>query len=92
MRYAVVYSDKASGKLDQLPPLVASHVMDEIDRLAADPVGLSGPAHFPYRPVGQAFHPEPYENEGIRYYFYVAFTYQREEAIFIEFIAVSTLR
>jgi hypothetical protein len=90
--YAVAYSPEAEEDLGKLPPLVASFVLDEIDRLAADPVALSRPAHFPYRPVGQAFHCGPSEHEGVRYSFYVCFTYHREEAIHIQFIAATTIR
>ena len=91
MSYSVAYSPEAESDLAKLPPLVASFLLDEIDRLATDPVGLSRPAHFPYPPIGQAFHCGPFEHEGVRYTFYVCFRYHREEAIHVEFIATSSV-
>jgi hypothetical protein len=87
--YSVAYSPEAEDDLAKLPPLVASFVLDEIDRLATDPVRLSRPAHFPYPPAGQAFHCGPYEHDGVHYWFYVSFRYAREESIHVEFIATS---
>ena len=50
MSYAVVWAPEAEADYDKLPPLIQSHLLDEIDLLAQDPVGLSIRSHFPYRP------------------------------------------
>ncbi len=89
MSFAVVLSPEAEEDLGKLPPLVASYVLDELDRLAANPGGLRRPSHFPYLPGAQAFHCEPYEHEGVRYFPYVQFKYgQDEQSLYILFIAM----
>ena len=55
MSYNVAYEDEASEGLLRLPPVIASKVLDEIDKLAEDPAGLSRPSYFPYLPVGQIY-------------------------------------
>ena len=55
MSYNVAFEDEASEGLLRLPPLIASKVLDEIDRLAQVPAGLSRPSYFPYLPVGQIY-------------------------------------
>jgi hypothetical protein len=55
MNYNVAYEDDASEALLRLPPIIASKVLDEIDKLAEDPAGLSRRAYFPYLPTGQIF-------------------------------------
>ncbi len=77
MRFAVEWEDEAEQDLAALPPLLASHVLDEIDRLADDPVRLSRPSHFPYRPA-QAFQFSG-ELEGRTYYLTVLFHYREDE-------------
>lgn len=92
MPYGVVFTAEAESDLDRLPPLVASHALDQIDHLATDPVQLSRPSGLPYRPGGQGFYCEPYDFEGKRYFVYVQFVYgQDEQSIFIQFIARSTV-
>jgi hypothetical protein len=47
MSYAVVWGPESEDDYAKLPPLIQSHLLDEIDRLASDPVGLSVKSHFP---------------------------------------------
>lgn len=91
MRYAVVWEPEADGDLDTFPPLVQSHILNEIDRLAQDPVGLGRPSHFPYRPGGMLFHCEPFEFGGVIYFAMLAFVYGTdEETIILRYIAKNT--
>jgi hypothetical protein len=55
MSYNVAYQDEASKALSKLPPIIASKILDEIDRLAQDPAALSRPSYFPYQPIGQIY-------------------------------------
>lgn len=48
MSYAVVWEPDAQQDLDRLPPLLASVILDEIDRLAQRPTELSLPPSFPH--------------------------------------------
>jgi Txe/YoeB family toxin of Txe-Axe toxin-antitoxin module len=51
MSYAVSFSPEADEDFDRMAakdPLLASHVLDEIDRLAEDPRGLSLPPSLPH--------------------------------------------
>ena len=41
MSYGIVLSPEFMAELVKLPPELAEHVLDEVDRLAADPVLLS---------------------------------------------------
>ena len=92
MSYGVELGPEAEADVAKLPPLVASFVLDALERLATDPVNLGRPPHFPYRPTGRAFRCGPFEHEGVRYSFYVAFRYtQDEQRIHIDFIAVTTI-
>ena len=75
MSYAVVLGPEAEEDLARLPPLVASFLLDELDRLAADPVALSRPSHVPYPPNAQAFRTR-FEHEGVRYFFHIQFKYR----------------
>ena len=50
MSYGVVWAPEAEADYAKLPPLVQSRLLDDIDRLAQDPVGVSVRSHFPYRP------------------------------------------
>lgn len=47
MGYAVELSDDASATLDTFPVDIAICVNKQLERLAADPVNLGRPAHFP---------------------------------------------
>jgi mRNA-degrading endonuclease RelE of RelBE toxin-antitoxin system len=79
MPYAVEYTAEAEADLDAMPPLVASFTLDEIDRLAADPVGLGGPSYFPFLPNRQVFETRYDGSEGT-YFLRVFFRYQPDEA------------
>jgi hypothetical protein len=51
--YTVVYMPDAETGLDRLPPMVASKVMDEVDKLECDdPYELLEPWYYLFRPVG----------------------------------------
>jgi hypothetical protein len=80
MSYAVVWGPEAEADYAKLPPLVQSRLLDEIDRLAEDPVALSGKSHFPYRPDRQMFRVTIEGDEGGTYYVYVLFKYLTNEA------------
>ena len=68
MTYSVVYGNKAEAKLGALPPMVASKLMDEVDRLAcADPYELLEPWYYLYRPVGWYFSCDLEDDDGRRY-------------------------
>lgn len=83
MSYAVVWAPDAEEDFRKLPPLVASHLLDEIDRLSEDPVVLSRRSHFPYRPDRQMFRVAR-EHEGKVYHIYVLFKYAPgERAIYL---------
>jgi hypothetical protein len=75
MSYAVVWGPEAEDDCAKLPPLVQSHLLDRIDRLAQDPVGLSVKSHFPYRPDRQMFRVEKQHEDGRTYHVYVLFKY-----------------
>jgi len=86
MGFVVEWEDEAEQDLAALPPLMASHVLDQVDRLADDPVRLSRPSHFPYRPA-QAFS-FSYRSEGRTHYLTVLFHYRAdEEGIVLQAIA-----
>ena len=88
MPFAVEWEDEAEQDLDTLPPLIASQVLDQIDRLAEDPVRLSKPSFFPYRPA-QAFR-FPCSFEGRTYHVTILFRYRADEqGIILELIACS---
>ena len=48
MSYAVRLTPDAERDLARLSPMLASHTLDQLDRLAADPVRLSRPPSFPH--------------------------------------------
>jgi hypothetical protein len=54
MSYAVELTPTAERDLNALPPMLASHVLDHLDRLAADPVRLSRRGAFPH-PLHQKY-------------------------------------
>ena len=65
-----------------------AQLLDEIDRLCGDPVGLSRPSRFPFRPVGQLFSCPPFEHDEATYWVTIAFRYGSDEkTIWIEYIA-----
>ena len=74
MNYAVEFTPEAGEGLARLPPLTASAVLDGIDRLASDPVGLSRPSYFPYLPGRQWYQFWVGTSEG-RYWVTVFFRY-----------------
>lgn len=55
MSYAVVFGPRAEDDFHNIgDPVLQSFVLDELDKLAADPVGLSRRAGFPH-PLGQKY-------------------------------------
>lgn len=78
MSYSVEFAPPADEVLAQLPPLVASGVLDGIDRLARDPLGLGKPSHFPCRP-GRQMYQFWIEAEGTRWWITVFFRYGQDE-------------
>ncbi len=48
MSYDVRLTPDAERDYARLPPMLASYVLDQLDTLAADPVGLSRPPSFPH--------------------------------------------
>jgi hypothetical protein len=79
MSYAVVWGPEAEADYAKLPALVQSHLLDEIDRLASDPVALSVRSHFPYRPDRQMFRVSRENEDGRTYFLYVLFKYAPDE-------------
>ena len=77
MPFAVEWENEAEQDLASLPPALASHVVEAIDRLADDPVRLSKPSRFPYRPA-QAFQFSTLF-EGRTYFLTVLFQYRSDE-------------
>jgi hypothetical protein len=55
MSYGVEFTPRADEAFDQFPPMVATTVLDRLDDLAKDPVGLGRPSHFPYLPGRQLY-------------------------------------
>ena len=55
MPYEIELSDEASETLQRLPIDIVVCISNHLERLAADPLGLSRRAAFPYRPVGQIY-------------------------------------
>jgi hypothetical protein len=55
MSYGVEFTAQADDDLAKLPPLVASNVLDQLERLAEDPVGLARPSRFPFLPGRMMF-------------------------------------
>jgi hypothetical protein len=78
MRYGVEFTPPADEALSSLPPLVASGVLDGIDHLADNPVGLGRASHFPYRP-GRQMYQFWVEAEGTRWWMTVFFRYAQDE-------------
>jgi len=48
MAYAVDWAAQAEDDLGRLDPMDASNVLDQVDRLADNPGGLSSPPGFPH--------------------------------------------
>ena len=78
MSYAVEFTRQADEDLARLPPLTASAVLDAIDRLAQDPIGLSRPSRFPYLPGRQMYQFWTKTSEG-DYWVTVFFRYGQDE-------------
>jgi mRNA-degrading endonuclease RelE of RelBE toxin-antitoxin system len=92
MSYAVVWAPEAEADYARLPALIQSHLLDEIDRLAKDPVSLSIRSHFPYRPDRQMFRVSKQHEDGRSYQLYVLFKYATDEkAIRLTEIAVQVV-
>ena len=91
MSYGVEFAAEAEADLAALPPIAASLLLDEVERLATDPVGLSRKSHFPYLPGRQLFSTRC-TAEGATYVFTVLFRYgQDEQTLYILQIAMQTL-
>ena len=91
MAFAVAYSKKAEAALNGMPAPVAARVVEEVDRLAENPAGLSRPAAWPLSWDGQVY-PFAFDHEGARYYVPVVFKYGADEQIMhVESIAVSRM-
>lgn len=71
MAYAIEFSPESEEDLRRLSPVVASYVLDQIERLAQDPLRLSSPGSFPY-PLAQQYRFDDLL-EGHRHYFVVLF-------------------
>src|SRR5437016_4668756 len=82
MSYSVAFEDEASQGLMRLPPVIASKVLDEIDRLAQDPAALSRPTYFPFLPVGQIYQ-FWCEDTQHRFWVSVFFQYSKDEKTII---------
>jgi hypothetical protein len=78
MGYGVELTRQADEDLDKLPAVVASRMLDELDRLAEDPVALSKPSHFPYLPGRQLFQTR-IDAEDRVWWFTVLFRYSEDE-------------
>ena len=92
MSYAVVWGPEAEEDYFKLPPLVQSHLLDELDRLAEDPVRLSTRSHFPYRIDRQLFRPASRREGDCTYHIVVLFKYlPNEQAIYLTDIAFQTV-
>jgi hypothetical protein len=66
-----------AAKLDL--DLLCELSVDEIDRLALDPVGLSVRSHFSYRPDRQTFRVRREDEDGRTFHVYVLFKYAADE-------------
>jgi hypothetical protein len=77
MSFAVGWEAEAEEDLQRLPPVLASAVLDELDRIAVSPTRLSKPSHFPYRPA-QAYEFSR-EFQGRTYYLTLLFHYGQDE-------------
>ena len=55
MSFEVELSDEAVDDLRAMPVDLRVRVINEIEKLRADPVGLSRRVAFPYRPIGQMY-------------------------------------
>jgi hypothetical protein len=77
MSYGVELTRAADDAFNQLPPMVASTVLDRLDDLARDPIGLGRPSHFPYLPGRQLFQFWA-ESEG-RWWVTILFRFSQDE-------------
>ena len=86
MSYAVVLAPAALEDLAKLPPPLQNLVEAELKRLAADPVKLSRPSHFPYIPC--QMHAIDVPHDQATYYIKVLFRYSQDEQS-IEIIGIA---
>jgi hypothetical protein len=82
MSYTISLTTDAESDLARFPPMLASHVLDQLDRLAADPVGLSRPPSFPH-PLYQKFEFFWPPNGPPEAYVTVLFQYSQDETALI---------
>ena len=88
MNFNVVFKPEADADFGNLPPMVASLLLVEIDRLAADPEGLRSPWHFPYRPVEWIFKTS-FEVEGLCWVFRVGFEYDAHDPLTLNLLYIA---
>ena len=85
MIYDVVFGPSAGEDFDNIgDPVLQSHVLDELDKLAADPVRLSRRAGFPHL-LGQKYQ---FWSPDRTVYFTVLFIYQGPNTIHLLNIGV----
>jgi hypothetical protein len=90
MSYVAKLTPDAEADLARLPPMVASHVLDQLDRLAADPVGLSQPPSFPH-PLYQKYQ-FPWPPDGpLESMLTILFVYSQDETT-IEVVGIGIVR
>jgi len=79
MDYELLYSSQAERLLDGLSLPLLTFVQEHLDRLAADPVGLSQPGAFPHPPWLQRFHFDHPNFDGNHHFFTVLFNFGQDE-------------
>jgi hypothetical protein len=90
MPYRAILDIEARHDLARLPKAVYNHVIHELSRLAADPVGLSVRSHFPFREKCQLF-PFDFDDPPDCWEFNALFQYgQDEQTIYILAVGIST--
>jgi hypothetical protein len=78
MSYATSLTPDAEDDLGRLSGMLASHVLDQLDRLAKDPVGLSRPPSFPH-PLYQKYQFSWPPNAPPEAYVTIRFQYSQDE-------------
>ena len=80
MPYELIYSPAADEQFDALPVHLQSLVLDNLDRLAEDPVSASNPPSSPLWPARQLFSFE--SDDGMeRRLFFVVWRYHEDENV-----------
>jgi len=93
MNFGVAWDSEANDDFDRIAkryPLVASRILDEIERLAQDPVGISRPPSFPHPLMPK--HQFWAEDDTARCYVTVLFQYSvNERDIIIRKIGITVM-